>query len=85
LEKMPLPAYTKPSVKMLWAFSLGYYYGDYTPIGGGGAFSAYQSNTGDDSGKALFNGNITNSTYDLAKINGGAVGVYLCLRPIEPD
>jgi RHS repeat-associated protein len=56
------------------AFSLGYYYGDYTPIGGGGAFSAYQSNTGDDSGKALFNGNITNSTYDLAKINGGAVG-----------
>ena len=56
------------------AYSLGYYNGDYTPIGGGSAFSAYQSNSNDDSGKSLFNGNISNSTYDIAKIENGAVG-----------
>jgi RHS repeat-associated protein len=56
------------------AYSLGYYNSDYKPIGSGSAFSAYHANNNEDSGRELFNGNISNSTYDLTKIDGGPVG-----------
>jgi len=60
------------------AYSLGYYAGDYQPIGGSGfnAFAAnYQQNPGDITGQNLYNGNIGSSTYAIAKIgNGSGVG-----------
>ncbi|WP_343522276.1 RHS repeat-associated core domain-containing protein [Pedobacter sp.] len=59
------------------AYSLGYYNGDYSPIGGNGAFaSTYVGANGDLTGKPLFNGNISNSTYSIAKINNGATVGY---------
>jgi hypothetical protein len=60
------------------AYSLGYYSGDYTPIGGSGysAFGMnYQPDSTDVSGLNLYNGNISNSTYAIANIqNGNTVG-----------
>jgi RHS repeat-associated protein len=59
------------------AYSLGYYNGDYTPIGGNGAFAhTYVGTNGDLTGKPLFNGNISNSTYSIAKISDGATVGY---------
>jgi len=59
------------------AYSLGYYNGDYSPIGGNGAFAnTYVGTNGDLTGKPLFNGNISNSTYSIAKINNGATVGY---------
>jgi RHS repeat-associated protein len=48
-----------------FAYSLGYYTGDYTPIGGSGyqAFAlTYSQTTGDITGQSLYNGNISNTT-----------------------
>lgn len=60
------------------AYSLGYYNGDYKPIlTGAAAFGAgYQGNNNHAAGKPLFNGNISNSTYAIAGINGGATVGY---------
>jgi len=65
------------------AFTLGYYQGDYTPIGGGTLAPAfgiqYQHPAvtgGDISGKALFNGNISNASYAIAKIDNGLTRGY---------
>jgi RHS repeat-associated protein len=47
------------------AYSLGYYTGDYTPIGGSGsqAFAlTYSQTMGDITGQSLYNGNISNTT-----------------------
>ncbi|MCZ4222508.1 RHS repeat domain-containing protein [Pedobacter rhodius] len=60
-------------------YSLGYYAGDYQPIGGSSASafaSTYQQNLGDITGKNLYNGNIGNSTYAIAKIKNGATVGY---------
>jgi RHS repeat-associated protein len=65
----------------VYGFKLGYYNGDYVPIGGAGAtafgvktYTAPSSlaNTGD----SLFDGNISFSTLALSKINGGATTGY---------
>lgn len=58
------------------AFSLGYYTGDYSPVGGGQAFGlAYQASNANSGGRNLYNGNIASSTYAVSKIgNGAAVG-----------
>jgi RHS repeat-associated protein len=60
------------------AYSLGYYSGDYAPIGGSGysAFGMnYQPAENDESGSGLYNGNISNSTYAIAEVeNGNTVG-----------
>ncbi|MBT2563802.1 AHH domain-containing protein [Pedobacter sp. ISL-68] len=60
------------------AYSLGYYNGDYKAIStAAGAFEqGYQGNNNDAAGKPLFNGNISNSTYAIAGINGGATVGY---------
>jgi RHS repeat-associated protein len=61
------------------AYSLGYYQGDYKPIGGSGATafsSLYQYNAGDITGNNLYNGNISSSTYAIAKINTAATAGY---------
>jgi hypothetical protein len=54
-------------------YSLGYFRGDYAPIGGNASFlgSAFQSNNdGSGSGVNLYNGNIGNATYALAPFAG---------------
>jgi RHS repeat-associated protein len=60
------------------AYSLGYFQGDYQPIGGTNtkAFSMnYLSQPGDIAGNNLYNGNISNSTVALSKFrNGDPVG-----------
>jgi RHS repeat-associated protein len=65
----------------VYGFKLGYYNGDYAPVGGAGAtafaakvYTAPSSlaNTGD----SLFNGNISFSTLALSKINGSATTGY---------
>lgn len=64
------------------AYTLGYYQGDYTPIGGASsaAFAIQYQHpaiTGNDiSGKALFNGNISNATYSIAGVNNGKTRGY---------
>ncbi|HWJ25648.1 MAG TPA: RHS repeat-associated core domain-containing protein, partial [Flavisolibacter sp.] len=60
-------------------FSLGYYNGDYTPIGGGSANALGLKYTGTDqkqSGASLFNGNITHATYAIQGIDGGNTAAY---------
>ncbi len=51
------------------AYSLGYYPNDYMPIGSGSAYSM-KWQPGGETGKALFNGNISNSTVAIKGING---------------
>ena len=65
------------------AYTLGYYQGDYTPIGGSTLSPAFGIQyqhpgiTGSDiSGKALFNGNISNASYAIAKIDQGRTRGY---------
>lgn len=56
------------------AYSLGYYSGDYLPVGGSGssAFAMnYQSASGDPAGLSLYNGNISSSTYAIANVQSG--------------
>ncbi|TCC87295.1 hypothetical protein EZ428_21575 [Pedobacter frigiditerrae] len=58
--------------KDVLAYSLGYYSGDFAPIGGSAANAFnlnYQQSGNDISGKGLFNGNISSSTYGIAKID----------------
>jgi len=65
--------------KDAYAYSLGYYQGDYKPIGGTGAaaFSrTYTANTTDITGQNLYNGNISNTTYAIANINSGQTAGY---------
>jgi RHS repeat-associated protein len=60
------------------AYSLGYYSGDYVPIGGtsSAAFDMnYQPTSGDLTGLSLYNGNISSSTYAITNVKSGdAVG-----------
>jgi hypothetical protein len=56
------------------AYSLGYYAGDYVPIGGTGsaAFAMnYQPIAGDPTGLSLYNGNISSSTYAIDSVQSG--------------
>ncbi|WP_316815865.1 RHS repeat-associated core domain-containing protein [Pedobacter nyackensis] len=56
------------------AYSLGYYPGDYVPIGGAGstAFNMnYQPGAGDITGQSLYNGNISSSTYAIESVGAG--------------
>lgn len=60
------------------AYSLGYYAGDYKPIGGTGSSAfgmQYQGQVGDIAGQNLYNGNISNTTVAISKFrNGDPVG-----------
>ncbi|WP_421939095.1 RHS repeat domain-containing protein [Pedobacter sp.] len=59
------------------AYSLGYYTGDYTPIGGGSAFAyQFQGNNNLSAGRNLYNGNIASSTYAIAQIENSATKGY---------
>jgi len=61
------------------AYSLGYYDEDYKPIGGTGSIAFgtnYKQTLGDVSGLNLYNGNISSSTYAIAKINNEATVGY---------
>jgi RHS repeat-associated protein len=65
----------------VYAFKLGYFNGDYTPIDvtNATAFAnkPYTAPTGlNDTGDSLFNGNISFSTLALSKINAGATSGY---------
>ncbi|WP_121356786.1 RHS repeat domain-containing protein [Flavisolibacter nicotianae] len=67
--------------KDVYAFTLGYYGGDYTPIGGTAApafglvpYSAPSSLAA--TGNSLYNGNISYTTVALSKINNGATAGY---------
>ncbi|WP_166437076.1 LamG-like jellyroll fold domain-containing protein [Niastella caeni] len=60
------------------SFSLGYFNGDYQPIGGGSAYSMnynYQDPNA-TSGKELFNGNISHTTLAINMLNNGALKGY---------
>lgn len=61
-------------------FSLGYFGGDYNAIGGGAAFSMkYIHNTtfpNTSTGNELFNGNISNITLAVSKLDNGSVKGY---------
>ncbi|PJJ79983.1 RHS repeat-associated core domain-containing protein [Mucilaginibacter auburnensis] len=62
-----------------FAFSLGYYNNDYKPIGGLGATAfalKYTSQSAADDGASLYNGNISNTTLAISKINNGAAAGY---------
>ncbi|RZL14028.1 MAG: hypothetical protein EOO89_16680, partial [Pedobacter sp.] len=66
-----------------YAFTLGYYQGDYKPVGGSlaAAFGTqYQhplpTSTADVTGKGLYNGNISHASYAMAKINNGSTQGY---------
>jgi len=59
-----------------YGYSLGYYTGDYNPIGGSGyaAFALkYTAATGDITGQSLYNGNISNATLAINQL-GSPVG-----------
>lgn len=65
----------------MYGFKLGYYNGDYTPIGGstapalsGHTYTA--PNTLEATGNQLYNGNISSTTLALSKINNGATTGY---------
>ncbi|EHQ24331.1 RHS repeat domain-containing protein [Mucilaginibacter paludis] len=62
-----------------YGYALGYYRGDYRPIGGT-AYTAfnlpYQNQTGDITGQNLYNGNISNSTLAISALNSGAAVGY---------
>lgn len=64
-----------PYGRDVYSMSLGYYGGDYTPIGGSGAPAFSLSYTAPvtlaTSGNSLYNGNISHSTVALSKLNGG--------------
>ena len=65
--------------KDAYAYSLGYYSGDYKPIGGTNApafNTIYQSNAGDITGQSLYNGNISNTTLAISSLNSGAAVGY---------
>ncbi|WP_442794996.1 RHS repeat domain-containing protein [Pelobium manganitolerans] len=65
--------------KDAFAYSLGYYNGDYQPIGGcaSNAFGRnYVSSTTDLTGKNLYNGNIGNATYAIQNISSGQTTGY---------
>lgn len=60
-------------------FSLGYYNGDYSPIGGSSAsaFSLHYNNTDLlQSGASLYNGNISHATYAIQGIDNGNTAGY---------
>ena len=64
----------------VYSFGLGYFANDYTPIGSGANAmnqAAYQhpGNT-DNTGRQLFNGNISNTVVALSKIESGAAKGY---------
>ncbi|MFD1631008.1 hypothetical protein [Pseudopedobacter beijingensis] len=62
-----------------YAYSLGYYQGDYNAIGGSGAPAfgrSYAAAPGDITGKNLYNGNISHSTYAIREINSGQPAGY---------
>jgi hypothetical protein len=68
-----------------YGFSLGYYDGDYTAIGGttANAFnlnytrpSRDPDNRTDETGKELFNGNISYATYAIKEIESGSTAAY---------
>jgi RHS repeat-associated protein len=69
-----LPGLNQTVAKDAVGYSLGYYTGDYTPIGGA-AFQAmgmqYQAATGDIVGQSLYNGNISTSTVSIGQFNTG--------------
>jgi len=60
--------------KDAYAYSLGYYYGDYKPIRDTtSAFGiTYSANSGDITGQSLYNGNISNTTLAISAISSGA-------------
>ncbi|MGN6293130.1 MAG: LamG-like jellyroll fold domain-containing protein [Chitinophagaceae bacterium] len=67
----------------VYAFSLGYYQGDYAAIGGASAPALQRSfspETGpvsaDNSGNNLFNGNISHTTLALSRINSANIAGY---------
>ncbi|MBD1395428.1 RHS repeat-associated core domain-containing protein [Mucilaginibacter glaciei] len=61
--------------KDAYAYSLGYYNGDYQPAGTTAALGfnmSYSAQSGDVSGQNLYNGNISNSTLSISQFNSGA-------------
>ncbi len=57
-----------------YAYSLGYYNGDYKPIGQTNATAfgkTYQTGVADVTGQSLYNGNISNSTVAISNISSG--------------
>lgn len=71
----------------IFGYSLGYYAGDYTPIGGTSATAfalQYQAPTPDltgqvrnyESGRSLYNGNISHSTYAISTLDAGRTTPY---------
>ena len=65
----------------VYSYSLGYYNQDYTAIGGSSAAAmtqaVYQHPVGaDNSGRPLYNGNISNTTVAMSKINNGSTTGY---------
>jgi hypothetical protein len=73
MDGWPNTAYSRVS-RDVYAFKLGYFKNDYTPIGGAGAGAfGYRNythpNSLDNSGNQLFNGNISYTTLALSKIN----------------
>lgn len=65
----------------VYSFGLGYFNQDYTPVGGSGATAmsqaVYQHPSGaDNTGRQLFNGNISNTIVSLSKIESGAAKGY---------
>ncbi|WP_212002834.1 RHS repeat domain-containing protein [Chitinophaga sp. HK235] len=65
---------TSTFAKDVMAYSLAYFNGDYKPIGSSApAFDMkYAAGTTDPAGQSLYNGNISNISVALDKINGGA-------------
>lgn len=59
------------------AYGMGYYSNDYTPVGGGTAFSmSYESLSNTGTGNNLYNGNISHTTLALGKLDNGTVKGY---------
>src|SRR6185437_11428048 len=62
-----------------YGYSLCYYTNDYSPIGGT-AYAAfalkYTSSIADITGQSLYNGNISNTTLNIAQLDGTAVNGY---------
>jgi RHS repeat-associated protein len=76
----PNAVFSKVS-KDVYAFTLGYFNGDYNPIAGTGApafgnMSYSAPGTLAATGNQLFNGNISYTTLSLSKINDGATSGY---------
>lgn len=65
--------------KDVFGYSLGYYGGDYSAIGGIGATAfaqQYEAQQGSSGGQSLYNGNISNATYAINKIDNGRTTGY---------